>query len=166
MIDRTERAIIAETQSGLPLVARPYQAIAEKLGLPATLVEQKIKAMLERGVIRRIGAVPDHYRLGYTVNGMSVWDVEDGLVDEMGELVGALDYVTHCYRRPRRARLWPYNLFAMIHGRTNEEVEDKVDAIAKILGPAQHGHDVLYSKRILKKTGIRLQNQDKQSCSD
>ncbi|MFZ5463607.1 MAG: Lrp/AsnC family transcriptional regulator, partial [Pseudomonadota bacterium] len=77
-------------------------------------------------------------------------------VDELGARVGALDFVTHCYRRPRRPPLWPYNLFAMVHGRSREEVEDKVARIAALLGEACRGHDVLYSSRILKKSGLRL----------
>ena len=74
--------------------------------------------MLESGVIRRIGAVPNHYALGYKANGMTVWDVADERIDELGERVGALDFVSHCYQRPRHLPDWPYNLFAMVHGQT------------------------------------------------
>jgi len=87
---------------------------------------------------------------------MSVWDVDDVEVDRLGETVGALDYVSHCYRRPRLRPRWPYNLFAMVHGGTRAEVEEKVSAIAMLLGSACVGHDVLYSTRILKKTGLRI----------
>jgi len=87
---------------------------------------------------------------------MSVWDVDDALVDTLGEEVGVLDCVSHCYRRPRRLPAWPYNLFAMVHGRDRNEVEAKVAQIALVLGTAAGAHDVLYSTRILKKTGLRL----------
>ena len=76
--------------------------------------------------------------------------------DEVGPRVGALPFVSHCYRRPRQPPLWPYNLFAMVHGRGKDEVEEKVAAIARLLGPDDRGHAVLYSTRILKKTGLRL----------
>jgi DNA-binding Lrp family transcriptional regulator len=112
--------------------------------------------MLASGVIRRIGAVPNHYRLGWTENGMSVWDVEDARLPELGPQVGALPFVTHCYRRPRRPPLWPYNLFAMVHGRAPAEAAAKVEEIRGLLGDACHGHTVLVSTRILKKTGLRL----------
>ena len=111
-------------------------------------------------MIRRIGAVPNHYALGYRANGMSVWDVPDERVGELGPQVGALDFVTHCYRRPRHAPLWPYNLFAMVHGLSREEVAGKVAKIAELLGPADRGHEVLYSTRILKKTGLRLARRE------
>ncbi|HEC14184.1 MAG TPA: Lrp/AsnC family transcriptional regulator, partial [Rhodospirillales bacterium] len=112
--------------------------------------------MLETGVIRRIGAVPNHYALGYRGNGMSVWDLPGARIGELGPKVGALDFVTHCYQRPRRLPDWPYNLFAMVHGRDRGEVEEKVREIAALLGVDDRGHEILYSTRILKKTGLRL----------
>ena len=156
MLDDLDRRIIAATQTGLPLVPRPYHALAETLGVAAEEVMDRLRRMQERGVVRRIGAVPNHYALGWTANGMSVWDVEDTRIADLGPEVGALDFVSHCYHRPRHLPLWPYNLFAMVHGRGRDEVEEKVARIADLLGPAARGHEVLYSTRILKKTGLRI----------
>jgi DNA-binding Lrp family transcriptional regulator len=155
-LDSTDRAIIRATQAGLPLVPKPYAAVGAQLGLSGQEVMVRMQRMLDLGVIRRIAAVPNHYALGYTANGMSVWDVPDELVDELGQRVGELDCVSHCYRRPRRLPDWRYNLFAMVHGRTRAEVEGKVATIAGVLGDACRAHEVLYSTRILKKTGLRL----------
>ena len=105
---------------------------------------------------RRIGVVPNHYRLGYVANAMSVWDVPDEHIEAVGREVGGLDIVSHCYRRPRRLPDWPYNLFAMVHGHSREEVAEKVDDIARLLGDRVRGHDILFSTRILKKTGLRI----------
>ena len=160
-LDTADRAIIVATQEGLPLVERPYDEIARQTGLAPDDVKNRLLSMLERGVIRRIGVVPNHYRLGFAANGMSVWDIHDDAVDRMGALVGALDYVTHCYRRPRRLPVWPYNLFAMVHAKTRDEVEEKVAAIAAILSDECRGHEIIYSTRILKKTGLRLCNAEK-----
>ena len=155
-IDEVDRALIVATQGGLPLVARPYHAIAEQLGLAADEVMGRMKAMLESGVIRRIGAVPNHYAIGWTANGMTVWDVVDEQVDELGARIGALDFVTHCYRRPRALPAWPYNLFAMVHGASREECSAKAEKIRALLGDACRGNDILYSTKILKKTGLRI----------
>ena len=155
-VDAIDRDIIRATQGGLPLSAQPYHAVAEALGLDAEEVMTRLRRMLAAGIIRRIGAVPNHYRLGYRANGMSVWDVADERVSELGRRVGALPFVSHCYRRPRRPPAWPYNLFAMVHGRIRAEVEAQVAEIATLLGAAARRHDVLYSTRILKKTGLRL----------
>jgi siroheme decarboxylase len=155
-LDELDRALIAATQGGLPLVARPYDAVGAGLGVSGETVRQRLSAMLDTGLVRRIGAVPNHYRLGFVANGMSVWDVEDTRVDALGEQVGALTFVSHCYRRPRHAPAWPYNLFAMLHGRSRAEVRTQADQIAQMLGKACRGHDILYSTAILKKTGLRL----------
>ena len=155
-LDADDRRLIVATQGGLPLVPRPYHALAEQLGLAAEEVMARLRRLLESGVIRRIGAVPNHYALGYTANGMSVWDVPDERIDALGETVGRLPFVTHCYHRPRALPLWPYNLFAMVHGKSRDEVEVQVKQIAALLGAESRAHDVLYSSRILKKTGLRI----------
>jgi siroheme decarboxylase len=156
-LDATDRRLIQATQAGLPLSVEPYHALASQLGLTPEEVMQRLSRMQETGVIRRIGAVPNHYALGYTANGMSVWDVDDEQIDRLGPRVGALPFVTHCYRRPRRLPAWRYNLFAMVHARRRDEVTARVTAIADLLGGAARAHDVLYSTRILKKTGLRIQ---------
>jgi len=156
VIDDIDRSLIVATQGGLPLVPRPYHAIAEQLGLPADEVMGRLKTMLATGIIRRIGAVPNHYAIGWTANGMTVWDVADEQVDQLGARIGALDFVTHCYRRPRALPAWPYNLFAMVHGASRDECSAKAGEIRRLLGEACRGNDILYSTRILKKTGLRI----------
>lgn len=154
--DLFESRLVRATQGGLPLVARPFAPIAEELGCSEERVISTFKNMLADGRVRRIAAVPNHYRLGYVANGMSVWDVDDALVAQVGKQVGNLAMVSHCYERPRQPPHWPYNVFAMVHGRDRDEVRDKVESIATLLGDRARSHDVLFSTRILKKTGMRL----------
>lgn len=155
-IDDIDRQIIAATQTGLPLTPKPYQTIANSLGISDEVIMQKILAMQEQGIIRRIAAVPNHYRLGYKFNGMTVWNIEDKYIDEMGKRIGQLNFVSHCYHRPRHLPEWSYNLFAMIHSKTEEGVKRQQQIIADLLGQYNLGQDVLYSTRILKKTGLRI----------
>lgn len=156
ILDDVDRRLVQATQGGLPLAPRPYHAVADSIGIPPAEVMARLRSLMVQGAIRRIGAVPNHYALGYRGNGMTVWDVADDRVDALGAAIGSLDFVTHCYRRPRRLPDWPYNLFAMVHGRDRPEIAAKVAEIAAILGPAAHAHDVLFSTRILKKTGLRI----------
>lgn len=155
-LDDFDRRLIAATQSGLPLVPRPYEAVGATLGVSGEAVRERFAQMLDSGLMRRIGAVPNHYRLGFVANGMTVWDVDDSRVDELGALVGALNGVSHCYRRPRELPRWPFNLFAMLHGRSRDEVERQRAEVRTLLGNACRADDVLYSTAILKKTGLRL----------
>jgi DNA-binding Lrp family transcriptional regulator len=155
-MDEIDRALIVATQGGLPLVARPYHTIGEQIGIAGEEVMRRMQALLNGGIIRRIGAVPNHYAIGWSANGMTVWDVADDKVDALGPLVGALPFVTHSYRRPRALPAWPYNLFAMVHGSSREECSAKALEIRALLGDACRANDILYSTRILKKTGLRI----------
>ena len=157
-LDAFDRALIAATQGGLPLVTSPYEAVGAMLGVSGERVRERLGQMLDQGLVRRIGAVPNHYRLGYTANGMSVWDVDDARIAELGPRVAELAGVSHCYRRPRHLPGWPYNLFAMLHGTSREAVERQAQDIVALLGEACRGHDILYSTAILKKTGLRLKD--------
>lgn len=156
MLSDVDRELIAATQGGLPLVPRPYEALGAVLGVSGEQVRERLDRMLRQGLIRRIGAVPQHYKLGFVANGMSVWDVADDQVDALGEQVATLPGVSHCYRRPRHLPDWPYNLFAMLHGRSRDEVEGQAQRIAAVLGTACRSRDILYSTAVLKKTGLRL----------
>ncbi|HHV47980.1 MAG TPA: Lrp/AsnC family transcriptional regulator [Rhodocyclaceae bacterium] len=150
------RRLILATQQGLPLTPEPYAELARTLGCDEATVLAGIEDLLARGVIRRIGVVPNHYAIGYSANGMSVWDVDDAVVDALGERIGQLPFVTHCYRRPRHLPDWPYNLFAMLHGGNRDEVMVHVEEVRALLGEACRSSDVLFSTQILKKTGLRL----------
>lgn len=155
-IDDVDRRLIRATQEGLPLCRDPFGRLAQSLALDPDDVMARFRRMLAAGIVRRIGAVPNHYRIGYGANGMSVWDVPDELVAVVGPEIGALDFVSHCYQRPRHPPDWPYNVFAMVHGRSSDEVEAKVAEIVRIIAGRERGHAVLYSARILKKTGLRI----------
>lgn len=154
--DERDRAIVLATQAGLPLVPDPWAAVGRQLGMSGAEVLARVQAMQASGAIRRVAAVPNHYRLGYVANGMTVWDVDDAWIERLGREVGRLPGVSHCYRRPRHLPDWPYNLFAMLHGHTREEVERQAEALRELLGEACRDHRILYSSRILKKTGLRL----------
>jgi len=154
-MDATDRRLMHTTQAGLPLTLEPYQTLAEQLGLSKEEVMQRLAAMQADGIIRRIGAVPNHYKLGYRFNGMTVWDVPDEQIDRLGQQVGQLPFVSHCYHRPRHLPDWPYNLFAMVHGKHQQDVDAQIQHIAAVLGEWCRGREVLYSTKILKKTGFR-----------
>jgi siroheme decarboxylase len=156
MLDPLDRQLVAATQAGLPLVPEPYRELAETLGLEEAEVMARLRNLLAVGAIRRIGVIPNHYALGIVANGMSVWDVSDDMAASIGASIARLDFVSHCYERARHPPQWPYNLFAMVHGRSRAEVEEKVAVIAELIGPAARAHDVLFSKRILKKSGFRV----------
>ena len=153
--DPPQRALIAAIQGGLPLVPRPYAAIARRVGLSERDVIRRMRELLEQGVVKRLGVVVRHHELGYDANAMVVWDIPDERVGETGRLLGGFPFVTLCYRRPRRPPDWPYNLFTMIHGRDRDEVIRHVDELAAACGLDGIAHEVLFSRRRFKQRGAR-----------
>jgi DNA-binding Lrp family transcriptional regulator len=155
-----ERDLVVAIQDGLPVTATPYADVADELGVDADWVRRTIERFDAEGKVRRVGVVPNHYALGYTENGMTVWDVPDDLVGEVGPAVASLDFVTHCYERPRHDDVWPYNFFAMTHGRTDAESRERIQQVRETMEEfwdvGDDDWETLFSTRILKKTGIRL----------
>jgi len=155
-----ELDLVLEIQDGLPISPTPYRDVADTIGEDVEWVLETIKRFDQEGKVRRVGVIPNHYALGYTENGMTVWDVPDEVVDEVGPAVASLDFVTHCYERPRHEGVWPYNFFAMTHGRSEDESAERVQQVrekmAEFWDVADGDWDTLFSTRILKKTGIRM----------
>ncbi|MFC7323063.1 Lrp/AsnC family transcriptional regulator [Halorubrum rutilum] len=155
-----ERDLVVEIQGGLPITETPYADVAAAIDADVDWVLETVKRFEREGKVRRVGVIPNHYALGYTENGMTVWDVPEDALDEVGPAVAALDFVTHCYERPRHAGVWEYNFFAMTHGRTEAESERRIAEVKELMDEhwdvGADDWDTLFSTRILKKTGIRI----------
>jgi DNA-binding Lrp family transcriptional regulator len=155
-----ERDLVVEIQGGLPITETPYADVAAAIDADVEWVVETIERFRREGKVRRVGVIPNHYALGYTENGMTVWDVPEDVLDEVGPVVADLEFVTHCYERPRHAGVWEYNFFAMTHGRTEAESERRVAQVRETMADywdvGSDDWDTLFSTRILKKTGIRI----------
>ncbi len=154
-IDETQRPLIAALQEGFPLVAQPYAALAAGIGLSADALMKTLGHWLKEGVARRIGVVVRHRKLGYQANAMVVWDAPDAAVGRIGAAMAIEDYVTLCYRRPRRLPAWRYNLFCMIHGRERAAVLRQIGLLREKPGLAALPCEVLFSPRCFKQRGAR-----------
>ena len=150
-----ERLLLAAIEDGMPLDSRPYARIAGRIGATEAAVIGMLRSLRSRGVISRFGVVVRHRELGYRANAMTVWDVSDAHVADTGRRIAAMDGVTLCYRRPRRLPDWPYNLFAMVHGRDRQAVSALVERISAEAGLADAPRAVLFSRRRFKQRGAR-----------
>jgi len=147
--------LIEVIQGGLPLVTRPYREIADRLGCSEQAVIDKLRGMIDAGIIKRLGVVVRHHELGYRANAMVVWDVPDDRVDQLGRQLGKQDCVTLCYQRPRRLPDWRYNLFCMVHGCDRDEVLACIDRMVEGLGLDAMPYTVLFSGKRFKQRGAR-----------
>jgi DNA-binding Lrp family transcriptional regulator len=150
-----EKSLIEAIGEGLPLVSRPYEAIAKQIGSTESRVIEGIQRIIQRGDIKRFGIIVRHRELGYRANGMVVWDIPDARIEEIGRCIGKYEFVTLCYQRPRRLPDWSYNLFSMIHGHDHEDVRSQVALIVEQCGLQKIPHEILFSGRCFKQRGAK-----------
>ncbi len=153
MLTDQEKKIVSFLQEDLPLEPRPYEKLAESLGIQEEELMGKVKELQARGILRRIGAAVRHYHAGFRYNAMGCWQVEESLVEEAGSKMSTFSEVSHVYQRPAFPPHWPYNLFTMIHGKSKEECQDIAEKISEKTG-IKNFH-LLYSVKEFKKTSMR-----------
>ncbi len=149
--DELDKDVIRATQGDMPVVAEPYAPAAERLGMDVERLLEHMQGMHERGLLRRVAAILYHRRAGFSANGMGVWKVPQQQIGELGPRMASFRGVSHCYERPTYED-WPYSVFTMAHGRSKDECDAVLDAIAEQTGI--HERATLYSSTEFKK--IRL----------
>lgn len=154
-IDVLDRHLLVAIEDGLPLAPRPYAEVAARIGLGEAEVISRLGRLIESGVVRRLGLVVRHHELGYRSNAMAVWDLAEAEVDRLGQRIAGYDFVTLCYRRPRRPPLWPYNLFCMVHGRDRETVGEQIERLNAELDLEGRPQALLFSRQRFKQRGAR-----------
>lgn len=153
MIDPIDLQLIVAVQEGLPIVSRPYQQIAEQLELSEMAVIDRLSKLKQQGLIKRLGVIVKHRRLGYQANAMVVFDMPDNLVKLKGQQISQYNFINLCYLRPRQGEHWPYNLFCMIHGKSREIVQQQLAQLITGCALENYAYDILFSQRCFKQRG-------------
>lgn len=151
--DPLDRDILAAIEDGLPLVERPYRAVAEHLGRDPQVVIDRLEQLTAAGIVTRFGCVVRHRALGYNANAMAVWDIPDNNVGNVAAMVARSPNVTLCYRRPRRRPAWPYNLFCMVHAKSRRDAYAAIDELNLLADTGLNDQAVLFSTRCFKQRG-------------
>ena len=151
-LDAGQKRLVRAIQDGVEIEAEPFASVAERVGRPVEEVLSQIRAWIKTGLVRRFGAVLAHRRVGYRANGIAVFNLPADRVDEAGRALAERPEITHCYRRPLLPD-FPYNLYAMVHGRSEEAVRTLVDRLAQEIGSADYA--LLFSTTEFKKSPMR-----------
>ncbi len=151
MIDKLDKEVISRIQGDLPLVPRPYAAMAEKIGITEGEFIKRIKDLRRRGALRRFGATLRHQEAGFSSNAMVAWVVPDDRVEGIGKILARFKEVTHCYQR-RPQKDWRYNVYSMIHGSNHEQCYEIAERMSRFTGIDEYV--LLFSKREFKKTSM------------
>lgn len=154
MIDLADMKVLRAMENGIDVVARPFDAVAARIGIDADEVRDTLSSLLHDGTIRSFGAVIDHRGLGLVVNAMVAWDVPDDRVERAGIEFSDIPTVSHCYERQRVPGKWRYNLFTMVHCHNDDELRTFLERGAAITSDADF--QVLRSMKEFKKVGVRF----------
>lgn len=149
---KTERAILRIVQRDLPDSLTPYADIAKEADTDEDTVLALLRRLKDEGAIRRFGASVKHQKAGFTHNAMVAWKIAPERVDEAGEAAAKNENVSHCYYRPSPVEDWPYTLYTMVHGRSEEECAAVVAALSAL--PHMDEHAALSSLKELKKISM------------
>lgn len=163
--DAVDRSILAEIEDGLPFVEEPYRVVADQLGMSVDDLLERLRRLIANGVVTRFGCVLHHRKLGYAANAMAVWDIDDERIDAVAEAFVRNPKVTLCYRRPRRRPVWPYNLFCMVHSKSQPEALAVVDELNCAGDTKECAQTVLFSLRKFKQRGAVFSNRRALQCA-
>jgi len=158
MLTKIEKEIVKEFQEDLPVCSHPFKKIADRIGISEKELLAKIEEMKSDGIIRRFGVIISHRKAGYVANAMVVWRVSEERIRKVGTIMASFEEVSHCYQRATTPD-WQYNLFSMIHGKS----EDECNRIIKIISEKVQIEDYrkLISTRELKKTSMKYFQEDR-----
>jgi DNA-binding Lrp family transcriptional regulator len=151
MLTDLEKKVIASIQGDIPIVSRPYQVLAEAIDVSEETFLETLQRLTDRGVIRRFGATLRHQKSGFAANAMTAWQVDEARIEAVGEIMASFRAVSHCYRRDP-ADGWPYNLYTMIHGKSEEDCRETARQMSAASGVETY--QLLFSRRELKKISM------------
>ena len=151
-----EHVVLRMVQQDIPDSLTPFSTVAQAAGMDEEALLAFLRGLKDDGTIRRFGASIKHQKAGYAHNVMAAWAVDDADPEHMhaaGRIAAANNAVSHCYHRPTPDQAqWPYTLFTMIHGRTEDECRN---VLAELDSTLPHkGYAVLPSLRELKKISM------------
>lgn len=123
-----EKVLINRLQHGLPLVRRPFAAVADELGLKEQQVLDTIQKLLAEGVLTRFGPMFHAGELGggLTLAAMRIPEMD---FERVTEQVNSFDEVAHNYRREHDLNMW-----FVLATETQGAIENTISAIEDTTG--------------------------------
>lgn len=127
-----EKKAASILQHDLPLVSKPFAAVADACDLNAGQLLRLLRDLSKNGVLRKIGAILRHQNAGYRKNALVVWSVPPGNEEVAGRAFATLPFVSHCYER-EPAFQEKYNIFTMLHAQDND-LSVLIDTMTQLIG--------------------------------
>ncbi|OGX43961.1 MAG: hypothetical protein A3G38_02285 [Omnitrophica WOR_2 bacterium RIFCSPLOWO2_12_FULL_51_8] len=151
MLTQKDRSIIGALAQDIPLVGRPFKALASKLGIEEQMLLERIRDYKREGLLRKYSAALNHRKIGFRHNAMALWNMPEKDITEAGGIMASFREVSHCYAR-KKAPGWKYNLYSMIHAKSRRECLRVVRAISR--RTRCEDVKILFSTKEYKKTAV------------
>jgi len=161
--DELDISVIRALQGDMAVSEEPYADAAARVGLSQERFLEHLEAMQTRGLLRRVAAILYHRRAGFSANGMGVWEVPKEQILATGRAMASVRGISHCYERPTYED-WPYSVFTMAHGRSKEECDAVLEAVAERTGICERA--TLYSSTEFKKIRLLYFTEDFKNWED
>ncbi len=133
-INDFERDCIRELQKDLDIIPEPFKDSSSRLGISEGELLNIISQFIDEKKMRRFACVLYHQKAGFSCNIMSIWKSKEEEIEKNGKLMSDIKEVSHCYQRPVYPGKWEYNIFTMIHARSEEEAYSIMKMVADITG--------------------------------
>ncbi|MBW8036201.1 MAG: Lrp/AsnC family transcriptional regulator [Planctomycetes bacterium] len=121
-MDNLDRQIITELQMDFPISPDPYGSIADRLGIDRETLFQRVQALMESGVIRRIGVSVNSHKMGYAST-LAAVRVPDSAVESASKIIDSYPEITHSYLRSDEFNVW-FTVIAESPERIQEVLEE------------------------------------------
>lgn len=147
-ISESERRILALLQKGLPLSRTPCMDLAGKIGTDTAGLLAVLESWERDGILRRFGAIVDHFKVGAGAGAMVVWQVEPERIEQVGAVFAGFEQVSHAYER-KTCENWPFNVYTMVHAADVGQLESTVARMSQASGITDYR--LLVTEKELKK---------------
>lgn len=150
--DEIDQTILRITQERIPLVKEPFGKIAKGIGISHAEVITRIKRLINKGVIKRLGISVNQRKVGIVANAVVAWKVPQEQVESVGNMLSAYKEITHCYERITIPGKWEHNLFTVLHGYNRKSVEETAKRLSEAVGITEYL--VMFSNEQFKRTSV------------
>ena len=147
-LNNEEKKVARFIQRDIPLASSPFDESRASCGLTADKIVNICQSLLEKGIVRKFGAILRHQKTGYVKNALVAWSIPADQIETAGKIFASFSFVSHCYERNPAFRD-KYNLFTMLHSK-DKNISSRIEEMATAAD--SHDYLILESLQEYKKT--------------
>ncbi len=132
-MDNIDIKILMEISGDMNLSPEPFKSVAQAVGISVEEVLERLGRLTDEGALKRIAPILYHQKTTFTKNALTIWAIDERDVESVADFFVSFTHISHVYERATSAE-WPYNLYGMIHAKSDEELELVIGQIKERVG--------------------------------